>query len=188
MKHITALRDAHYQHCGKPVFYAQTLNHTREVEICIVTPSVAYSFGKTGAEHKAMDITVPVQMTGYAYQSNQIISLQGLPSVMVIPLTWPLPVRMMKANPLPRSMCTGGLPIPESIWRPLRLTQTPWLTTSATGYRTKVFPNRMAFNLNTLFIQGRSHEHTPLWWFAQPGTRFVCTLPASFCYSTQRLW
>ncbi|EOW2738719.1 MULTISPECIES: hypothetical protein [Klebsiella] len=77
MKHITALHDAHYQHCGKPVFYAQTLNHTREVEICIVTPSVAYSFGKTGAEHKAMDITVPVQMTGYAYQSNQIISLQG---------------------------------------------------------------------------------------------------------------
>ncbi|VAS64607.1 Transposase and inactivated derivatives [Klebsiella pneumoniae] len=25
-------------------------------------------------------------------------------------------------------------------------------------------------------------------WLAQPGTRFVCTLPTSFCYSTQRLW
>lgn len=70
------LRDAHYQRCAKPVFYAQTLNHKKEVEICIVTPSVAYSFGKTGAEHKEMNITVPAQMTGYAYQSNQVISLQ----------------------------------------------------------------------------------------------------------------
>lgn len=25
-------------------------------------------------------------------------------------------------------------------------------------------------------------------WLAQPGTHFVCTLPTSFCYSTQRLW
>ncbi len=71
-----ALRDAHYQHCAKPVFYAQTLNHKKEVKICIVTPSVAYSFGKTGAEHKEMDITVPAQATRYAYQSNQVISLQ----------------------------------------------------------------------------------------------------------------
>lgn len=71
-----ALRDAHYQRCAKPVFYAQTLNHKKEVEICIVTPSVSYSFGKTGAEHKEMNITVPAQTTGYAYQSNQVISLQ----------------------------------------------------------------------------------------------------------------
>lgn len=71
-----ALRDAHYQRCAKPVFYAQTLNHKKEVEICIVTPSVAYSFGRIGAEHKEMDITVPAQATGYAYQSNQVISLQ----------------------------------------------------------------------------------------------------------------
>lgn len=71
-----ALRDAHYQRCAKPVFYAQTLNHKKEVEICIITPSVSYSFGKTGAEHKEMNITVPAQTTGYAYQSNQVISLQ----------------------------------------------------------------------------------------------------------------
>ncbi|CAI1618690.1 hypothetical protein [Serratia marcescens] len=70
------LRDGHYQRCAKPVFYAQTLNHKKEVEICIVTPSVSYLFGKTGAEHKEMDITVPAQATGYAYQSNQVISLQ----------------------------------------------------------------------------------------------------------------
>src|SRR5690606_5309575 len=69
-------RDAHYQRCAKPVFYAQTLNHKKEVEICIVTPSVSYSFGKTDAEHKEMDITVPPQATGYASQSNQVISLQ----------------------------------------------------------------------------------------------------------------
>lgn len=71
-----AFRDAHYQRCAKPVFYAQTLNHKKEVEICIVTPSVSYSFGKTGAEHKEMDITVPAQAAGYAYQNNQVISLQ----------------------------------------------------------------------------------------------------------------
>lgn len=71
-----ALRGAHYLRCAKPVFYAQTLNHKKEVEICIVTPSVSYSFGKTGAEHKEMNITVPAQMTRYAYQSNQVISLQ----------------------------------------------------------------------------------------------------------------
>jgi len=71
-----ALRDAHYQRCAKPVFYAQTLNHKKEVEICIVTPSVSYSFGKIGEEHKEMNITVPAQATGYAYQSNQVISLQ----------------------------------------------------------------------------------------------------------------
>lgn len=71
-----ALIQTHHQRCGKPVFYAQTINHTKEVEICIITPSVSYSFGKTGAEHKEMDITVPAHTTTYAYQSNQVISLQ----------------------------------------------------------------------------------------------------------------
>ncbi|CAI0761989.1 hypothetical protein SENE111051_11200 [Serratia nematodiphila] len=71
-----ALVQAHHQRCGKPVFYAQTVNHKKEVEICIVTPSVSYSFGRTGAEHKEMDITVPAHTTTYAYQSNQVISLQ----------------------------------------------------------------------------------------------------------------
>ncbi|MFV1477749.1 hypothetical protein [Serratia marcescens] len=71
-----ALIQAHHQRCGKPVFYAQTANHKKEVEICIITPSVAYSFGKTGAEHKEMDIAVPAHATTYAYQSNQVISLQ----------------------------------------------------------------------------------------------------------------
>ncbi|MFE8663996.1 hypothetical protein [Serratia nevei] len=72
-----ALVQAHHQRCGKPVFYAQTVNHKKEVEICIITPSVSYSFGKTGAEHKEMDITVPAHTTTYAYQSNQVISLQA---------------------------------------------------------------------------------------------------------------
>ncbi len=71
-----ALIQAHHQRCGKPVFYAQTVNHKKEVEICIITPSVSYSFGKTGAEHKEMDITVPAHATTYAYQNNQVISLQ----------------------------------------------------------------------------------------------------------------
>lgn len=71
-----ALIQAHNQRCGKPVFYAQTANHKKEVEICIITPSVSYSFGKKGAEHKEMDITVPANTTTYAYQSNQVISLQ----------------------------------------------------------------------------------------------------------------
>ncbi|WP_440800001.1 hypothetical protein [Serratia marcescens] len=71
-----ALVQAHHQRCGKPVFYAQTVNHKKEVEICIITPSVSYSFGRTGAEHKEMDITVPAHTTTYAYQSNQVISLQ----------------------------------------------------------------------------------------------------------------
>ena len=71
-----ALIQAHHQRCGKPVFYAQTANHKKEVEICIITPSVSYSFGRIGAEHKEMDITVPAHTTTYAYQSNQLISLQ----------------------------------------------------------------------------------------------------------------
>lgn len=71
-----ALIQAHHQRCGKPVFYAQTANHKKEVEICIISPSVSYSFGRTGAEHKEMDITVPANTTTYAYQSNQVISLQ----------------------------------------------------------------------------------------------------------------
>lgn len=62
--------------CAKPVFYAQTLNHNKEVEICIDTSHVSYSFGKTGAVNKEMEITVPVGNTSYAYQSNQVISLQ----------------------------------------------------------------------------------------------------------------
>ncbi|MGS7254881.1 hypothetical protein [Enterobacter hormaechei] len=70
------LHQAHYQRCAKPVFYAQTTNHKKEVEICIVTPSVSYSFGKVGAESKEMDITVPAQATTYAYQSNHTISIQ----------------------------------------------------------------------------------------------------------------
>ncbi|WP_227010083.1 MULTISPECIES: hypothetical protein [unclassified Enterobacter cloacae complex] len=71
-----ALIQAYHQRCGKPGFYTQTVNHKKEVEICIITPSVSYSFGKTGAEHKEMDITVPAHTTTYAYQSNQVISLQ----------------------------------------------------------------------------------------------------------------
>ncbi|MEW5560992.1 hypothetical protein AB1287_12200 [Enterobacter asburiae] len=70
------LIQTHHQRCGKPVFYAQTVNHKKEVEICIITPSVSYSFGRTGAEHKEMDISVPANTTTYAYQSNQVISLQ----------------------------------------------------------------------------------------------------------------
>ncbi|CAI1963704.1 hypothetical protein [Serratia quinivorans] len=72
-----ALSQAHYQRCAKPVFYAQTTNHKKEVEICIVTPSVSYSFGKTGAKNKEMNITVPAGNTTYAYQSNQVIRIQG---------------------------------------------------------------------------------------------------------------
>ncbi|WP_275257306.1 hypothetical protein [Citrobacter koseri] len=71
-----ALMQAHHQRCGKPVFYAQTADHKKEVEICIITPSVSYSFGRTGAETKEMNITVPAHTTTYAYQSNQVISLQ----------------------------------------------------------------------------------------------------------------
>ncbi|SUW65474.1 Uncharacterised protein [Buttiauxella agrestis] len=62
--------------CVKPVFYAQTLNHNKEVEICIDTLHVSYSFGKTGATNKEMDITVPAASTTYAYQINQVISIQ----------------------------------------------------------------------------------------------------------------
>ncbi|MCC4570377.1 hypothetical protein [Enterobacter hormaechei] len=72
-----ALSDSHYRRSAKPVFYTQTMSHKKEVEICIVTPSVSYSFGQTGAEHKEMDITVPAHTTTYAYQSNQVISLQA---------------------------------------------------------------------------------------------------------------
>lgn len=71
-----ALIQAHHPRCGKPVFYAQTANHKKEVEICMITPLVSYSFGKTGAEHKEMNITVPAHTTTYAYQSNQVINLQ----------------------------------------------------------------------------------------------------------------
>lgn len=69
-------RQAHYQRCAKPVFYAQTTNHKKEVEICIVTPSVSYSFGKVGAKSKEMNLTVPAGSTTYAYQNNQVISIQ----------------------------------------------------------------------------------------------------------------
>ncbi|WP_249681868.1 hypothetical protein [Pectobacterium polaris] len=71
-----ALIQAHLERCAKPVFYAQTTNHKKEVEICIITPSVSYSFGVIGAEHKEMDITVPANSTTYAYQNNQVISIQ----------------------------------------------------------------------------------------------------------------
>lgn len=64
------------QSCAKTIFYAQTLNHNKEVAICIDTPYVSYSFGKTGTAHKDMDITVPAANTTYAYQSNELISIQ----------------------------------------------------------------------------------------------------------------
>ena len=141
-----ALRDAHYQRCAKPVFYAQTLNHKKEVEICIVTPSVSYSFGKTGAEHKEMNITVPAQTAGYAYQSNQVISLQEF-TVRNGDTTYQVSAGSDDdGKPFAALDVYRGLPIPESIWRPSRLTQTRWLTTSATDCRMKASPNRMAFN------------------------------------------
>lgn len=70
------LRQAHGPRCAKPVFYAQTANHKKEVEICIITPSVSYSFGKVGAKNKEMNITVSAGNTNYAYSNNQVISIQ----------------------------------------------------------------------------------------------------------------
>lgn len=72
-----AVRQTHGPRCAKPVFYAQTMNHKKEVDICIITPSVSYSFGKTGAKSKEMNITVPAASTSYAYTSNQVISIQN---------------------------------------------------------------------------------------------------------------
>lgn len=72
-----AVRQAYGPRCAKPVFYAQTMNHKKEVEICIATPSVSYSFGKTGAKSKEMNITVPADSTSYAYSNNQVISIQN---------------------------------------------------------------------------------------------------------------
>lgn len=63
-------------HCTSPVFYAQTMNHKKEVEICLVMPGVSYTFGKVCAKNKEMNLTVPADSTTYAYQSNQVISLQ----------------------------------------------------------------------------------------------------------------
>ena len=71
------LPQAHGPRCAQPVFYAQTMNHKKEVEICIATPSVSYSFGKTGAKNKEMNLTVPAGSTSYAYSSNQAISIQN---------------------------------------------------------------------------------------------------------------
>lgn len=67
---------AENQRCEKPVFYAQTANHKKEVEICIITPSVSYTFGKAGAKNKEMNLTVPAGSASYAYTSNQVISIQ----------------------------------------------------------------------------------------------------------------
>ena len=71
-----SIEEAHLQRCAKPVFYAQTANHKKEVEICIITPSVSYSFGKVDSAHKEIDLIVPVQNTAYTYRNNQLISLQ----------------------------------------------------------------------------------------------------------------
>ena len=69
------LRQAHLSRCAKPVFYAQTANHKKEVEICIVSPSVSYSFGKVGVAKKEMDIFVPANRTSFASQSNRVYSI-----------------------------------------------------------------------------------------------------------------
>ena len=68
-----ALVQAHHQRCGKPVFYAQTVNHKKRSRFA--SSPRRYRI-QTGAEHKEMDITVPAHTTTYAYQSNQVISLQ----------------------------------------------------------------------------------------------------------------
>lgn len=93
-----ALPQAPGPRCAKPVFYAQTVNHKKEVEICIVTPSVSYSFGKVGAKNKEMDITVPAGNTIYAYQSNQVISIQNFTVRMAIPAIRSQQARMMPEN------------------------------------------------------------------------------------------
>lgn len=71
-----ALRKKNELRCEKLVFYAQTVNHKKEVEICLVSPSVSYSFGKTGAPNKEMELIVPTDKTSYASQNNQVIRLQ----------------------------------------------------------------------------------------------------------------
>ncbi|MGL5030191.1 MAG: hypothetical protein ACRC5V_02200 [Aeromonas sp.] len=63
------------QACATPIFYAKTLNHHKEVSICLNAPYVTYSFGKIGAKHKEMDINVPVADTSYASQNGQNFSV-----------------------------------------------------------------------------------------------------------------
>lgn len=70
-----SITQAFLQRCAKPVFYAQTANHKKEVQFCIASPSVSYSLGKISADHKEMDIMVPVKNMSFASQSNQIYSI-----------------------------------------------------------------------------------------------------------------
>ncbi|WP_447868308.1 hypothetical protein [Rahnella aceris] len=70
-----SLRQALYRRGGKPVFYAQTTDHKKEVQICIVTPSVSYSFGKIGDPNKEMDISIPAGNSTYAAQTMQSASI-----------------------------------------------------------------------------------------------------------------
>ncbi|MGL5288368.1 MAG: hypothetical protein ACRC9N_02550 [Aeromonas sp.] len=65
------------QACAVPIFYAKTLNHHKEVSICLNAPYVTYSFGKIGAKHKEMDINVPVANTSYAVSRSQVVSVNN---------------------------------------------------------------------------------------------------------------
>ncbi|MGC1026798.1 hypothetical protein [Pantoea agglomerans] len=70
-----SLRRALHSRCDKPVFYAQTADHKKEVQICIATPSVSYSFGSIGTDSKELDISVPMNDASYTYQTNRVISI-----------------------------------------------------------------------------------------------------------------
>lgn len=111
------LHQAPVPRCAKPVFYAQTANHKKEVEICIVTPSVSYSFGKVGAKTKKWILpflrVIPLTNTR-AIRSSVF---RTLPSEMAIPTIRSQLARMMQENPLPPFMFLKVTRRPASSWQ-----------------------------------------------------------------------
>ncbi len=89
----------------------------KEVEICLVSPSVSYSFGKTGAPNKEMELIVPTDKTSYASQNNRLFACRNLLSeTATLPIKCQ-PERTMKGITSPLWMFIREQNKPVSIWQ-----------------------------------------------------------------------
>ncbi|MBS0856063.1 MULTISPECIES: hypothetical protein [unclassified Tatumella] len=64
--------------CADPVFYAQTSDHDKEVEVCIIQSEVSYSFGQTvSGVTQQKNIVVPKRNTSFISQGDKKHSLNA---------------------------------------------------------------------------------------------------------------
>ncbi len=121
-----ALVQAHHQRCGKPVFYAQTVNHKRRSKSAL-SPR-RYRIHSAGPAQNIRKWTLPYRHTPPRMhtRATRLSACRNSQSGMATSHTRYLPGQTMKANRSRPWTCTKEHLIRVSIWRKSGSTRIRW--------------------------------------------------------------